>query len=57
MIIGTIALALGGFYGMKVKSAGTTGDICKERFTDPNEKMIRSGLPIWEAVTRHLVSM
>ena len=57
MIIGTIALALAGFYGMKARSTGNTGDVCKERVTQPNVKMIKTGLPVWEAVTRHLVRM
>lgn len=57
MIIGTIALALAGFYGIKTRAAQGTGEICKERVTDRKAKMIRSGLPIWEAVTRHLIRM
>lgn len=57
MIVGTIALALAGFYGVKAKLTQGTGEICKERVTEKNEKMIRSGLPVWEAVTRHLIRM
>jgi hypothetical protein len=57
MILGTLALALAGFYGVKVRSAQGTGDICKERVTERNENMIKSGLPILEAVTRHLIKM
>ncbi len=56
MIIGTIALALAGFYGVKTKLALGTGEICKERVTE-DRKMIKSGLPVWEAVTRHLIRM
>jgi hypothetical protein len=58
MTIGMIALALAGVYGVKTRVAQGTGEICKERVTEEkNVKMIKSGLPIWEAVTRHLVRM
>jgi hypothetical protein len=57
MIIGTIALALAGIYGVKTRVAQGAGEICKERVTNSNVKMIKSGLPVWEAVTRHLVRM
>jgi hypothetical protein len=57
MIVGTLALALAGFYGVKVRQAPVDGEVCRERVTTPNEKMIKTGLPILEAVTRHLIRM
>jgi hypothetical protein len=57
MIIGTIALALPGFYGMKTKTTCEPGDVCKEKAPSKSEKMIKTGLPILEAVTRHLIRM
>jgi hypothetical protein len=57
MIAGTLALALAGFYGVKVKQTRVDGEVCGERVTEPNEKMIKTGLPILEAVTRHLIRM
>jgi hypothetical protein len=57
MILGTLALALAGFYGVKVKQAQVDGEVCREKVTSPNENMIKTGLPILEAVTRHLIRM
>ncbi|HSF44564.1 MAG TPA: hypothetical protein VLA58_01095 [Chitinophagaceae bacterium] len=57
MIIGALALALAGFYGMKAKTPCETGDVCKERVPNRSEKMIKTGLPILEALTRHLIRM
>jgi hypothetical protein len=57
MIVGAVALALAGFYGMKAKTPCETGDVCKEKTPSGSEKMIKTGLPILEAVTRHLIRM
>jgi hypothetical protein len=57
MIVGVIALALAGFYGMKAKTTCETGDVCKEKTPIRSEKMIKTGLPILEALTRHLIRM
>ena len=54
MILGATALALAGFYGIR-KSVPRDPGVCKERTTEGSEKMIKTSLPIWESVTRHLI--
>lgn len=57
MILGTLALALAGFYGLKAGKTCVQEDICKDKETNRQEKIIKTGLPILEAVTRRMIRM
>jgi hypothetical protein len=55
IIAGGLALCSAGVLGYHSKTVKTGEEICKEQGKEQQDKKLKTSLPMWESISRHLI--